>query len=212
MEVVNHPFIVKLHFAFQTTDSLCLVMDFINGGELFAHLSSQRVFSESRAKFYTAEIILALEYLHEIGVVYRDLKPENILLDSVGHVRLTDFGHSKDEFSREDRAFSMVGSPYYMAPEVILNKGHGKEVDWWSLGVLAYEMMTGLPPFFEENTRLAYQKLLTQPIPFPNTVRMTILRMSPAFMLSLRAIASRGGCAGLEYAPLSRDLLVAFSR
>lgn len=149
---------------------LVLILTCIDLRELFSHLSSERVFSESRAKFYTAEIILALEYLHEIGVVYRDLKPENILLDSNGHVRLTDFGHSKDEFSREDRAFSMVGSPYYMAPEVILNKGHGKEVDWWSLGVLAYEMMTGLPPFFEENTRAAYQKLLTQPIPFPNTM------------------------------------------
>ena len=111
LEVVNHPFIVKLHFAFQTDDKLCLVMDFINGGELFTYINREKRFSEARTRFYAAEIILALEYLHEMDIIYRDLKPENILLDSHGHIRLTDFGLSKD--SMEDgKTFSMVGSPY----------------------------------------------------------------------------------------------------
>uniref|UniRef100_A0A0C3UEU4 Protein kinase domain-containing protein n=1 Tax=Guillardia theta (strain CCMP2712) TaxID=905079 RepID=A0A0C3UEU4_GUITC len=170
LEVVNHPFIVKLHYAFQTADRLCLVMDFINGGELFSYIAREKVFSEPRARFYAAEIILALEYLHEMSIIYRDLKPENILLDDKGHIRLTDFGHSKDEHSRNDRAFSMVGSPYYMAPEILLNKGHGKEADWWSLGILVYEMLVGLPPFYQENTKKAYEALLTKPLEFPENI------------------------------------------
>ena len=166
LEVVNHPFIVKLHFAFQTDDKLCLVMDFINGGELFTYINREKRFSEARTRFYAAEIILALEYLHEMDIIYRDLKPENILLDSHGHIRLTDFGLSKD--SMEDgKTFSMVGSPYYMAPEIILKQGHWQAVDWWSLGILIYEMLFGLPPFYNRNTRLAYEKLLTRELEFP---------------------------------------------
>lgn len=170
LEVVNHPFIVKLHFAFQTSEKLCLVLDFINGGELFSYIAREKTFTEARARFYCAEIILALEYLHEMGIIYRDLKPENILLDAHGHVVLTDFGHSKDEHSRNDRRFSMVGSAYYMAPEILMAKGHGSEVDWWSLGILVYEMLVGLPPFYSENPQLAYEKLLTKPIEFPDHV------------------------------------------
>ncbi|KAJ1465127.1 kinase-like domain-containing protein, partial [Baffinella frigidus] len=113
-----------------------------------------------------------------MDIIYRDLKPENILLDSIGHIRLTDFGHSKDEHSRDDRAFSMVGSPYYMAPEILLNKGHGAEADWWSLGILAYEMLVGLPPFYQENTRKAYEELLTLPIVFPSDVNDQVFSRS----------------------------------
>mmetsp|Transcript_71396 Transcript_71396/g.190697 ORF Transcript_71396/g.190697 Transcript_71396/m.190697 type:complete len:175 (+) Transcript_71396:760-1284(+) len=142
-------------------------MDFINGGELFSYIAREKQFPEERARFYTAEIILALEYLHGMDIIYRDLKPENVLLDWAGHVRLTDFGHSKDEHSRNDRAFSVVGSAYYMAPEILLHHGHGKEADWWSLGILTYEMMVGLPPFYSDNTREAYERLLTAPVQFP---------------------------------------------
>eukprot|EP00960_Hanusia_phi_P003886 114537-Hanusia_phi.AAC.2 len=108
LEVVNHPFIVQLHYAFQTANRLCFVMDFVNGGELFSYIAREKHFPEPRARFYAAEIILALEYLHKMNIIYRDLKPENILLDDKGHIRLTDFGHSKDDQSNDDRAFSMV--------------------------------------------------------------------------------------------------------
>eukprot|EP00286_Rhodomonas_abbreviata_P026010 CAMPEP_0181291732 /NCGR_PEP_ID=MMETSP1101-20121128/2127_1 /TAXON_ID=46948 /ORGANISM="Rhodomonas abbreviata, Strain Caron Lab Isolate" /LENGTH=510 /DNA_ID=CAMNT_0023396149 /DNA_START=250 /DNA_END=1778 /DNA_ORIENTATION=+ len=169
LEVINHPFIVKLHFAFQTNDKLCLVMDFINGGELFTHIRRDRTFSEQRARFYAAQIILALEYLHEMDIIYRDLKPENILLDCHGHIRVTDFGLSKDATDSQ-KTYSMVGSPYYMAPEIILKQGHGQMVDWWSLGILIYEMLVGLPPFYNKNTRVAYEQLLTKEFEFPSSM------------------------------------------
>eukprot|EP00282_Hemiselmis_andersenii_P043019 CAMPEP_0172066180 /NCGR_PEP_ID=MMETSP1043-20130122/11025_1 /TAXON_ID=464988 /ORGANISM="Hemiselmis andersenii, Strain CCMP441" /LENGTH=490 /DNA_ID=CAMNT_0012726325 /DNA_START=273 /DNA_END=1742 /DNA_ORIENTATION=+ len=172
LEVINHPFIVKLHYAFQTNDKLCLVMDFINGGELFTYMSTERRFSEERSRFYASEIILALQYIHSMDIIYRDLKPENILIDRLGHIRLTDFGLSKDAINTQ-KTYSMVGSPYYMAPEIILKQGHGKAVDWWSLGILIYEMLTGTLPFYNENTRLAYKKLLTEELEFPPNVDLS---------------------------------------
>jgi len=180
LEVVDHPFIVRLFFAFQTPDELCFVTDFVHGGELYSHISKAKTFTEDRARFYAAEIILALEYLHELGIVYRDLKPENILLDSEGHVKLTDFGQSKTDMridpsndgsvSQPRRSFSFVGSPYYMAPEIFLKQGHGIEADWWSLGILIYEMLVGLPPFYSDCTTKAYRRLLTDPIEYPDHV------------------------------------------
>eukprot|EP00283_Hemiselmis_rufescens_P001972 CAMPEP_0173469804 /NCGR_PEP_ID=MMETSP1357-20121228/77552_1 /TAXON_ID=77926 /ORGANISM="Hemiselmis rufescens, Strain PCC563" /LENGTH=743 /DNA_ID=CAMNT_0014438057 /DNA_START=90 /DNA_END=2318 /DNA_ORIENTATION=+ len=176
LEVVDHPFIVRLFFAFQTPDKLCFVTDFVNGGELYSHISKAKTFTEDRARFYAGEIILALEYLHEMGIVYRDLKPENILLDREGHVKLTDFGQSKTDMRLDDnnegnashrRSFSFVGSPYYMAPEIFLKQGHGIEADWWSLGILIYEMICGLPPFYSDCTTKAYRRLLTDPIEYP---------------------------------------------
>lgn len=172
LEVINHPFVVKLHYAFQTEMKLCLVMDFINGGELFTHMSTERRFSESRARFYASEIILALEYMHCMDIIYRDLKPENIMIDYKGHIRLTDFGLSKDAISSQ-KTYSMVGSPYYMAPEIILQTGHGKGVDWWSLGILIYEMLCGSLPFYNENLRIAYQQLLTKELEFPPNVKLS---------------------------------------
>jgi serine/threonine protein kinase len=174
LEAVNHPFIVRLFFAFQTAEKLCFVLDFVNGGELYTHIAREKCFKEDRARFYAGEIILALEYLHEMGIVYRDLKPENILLDSEGHLKLTDFGQSKggiepsNEHGDNRRSFSLVGSPYYMAPEIFLKEGHGFEADWWSLGVLIYEMLVGLPPFYNENTSLAYRKLLVEEVHLPH--------------------------------------------
>eukprot|EP00285_Hemiselmis_virescens_P010980 CAMPEP_0173398108 /NCGR_PEP_ID=MMETSP1356-20130122/40501_1 /TAXON_ID=77927 ORGANISM="Hemiselmis virescens, Strain PCC157" /NCGR_SAMPLE_ID=MMETSP1356 /ASSEMBLY_ACC=CAM_ASM_000847 /LENGTH=637 /DNA_ID=CAMNT_0014357533 /DNA_START=15 /DNA_END=1928 /DNA_ORIENTATION=+ len=176
LEVVNHPFIVRLFFAFQTPEKLCFVTDFVNGGELYSHISKAKIFNEDRARFYAGEIILALEYLHEMGIVYRDLKPENILLDREGHVKLTDFGQSKTNMhvdannagpDTSRRSFSLVGSPYYMAPEIFLKQGHGVEADWWSLGILIYEMLCGLPPFYSESTSKAYRRLLTDDIVYP---------------------------------------------
>ena len=148
MQMVNHPFIVKLYFAFQNTEKLYFVCDFLNGGELFYHLCNQIRFSEDRARFYAAEIVLALEHLHENGIIYRDLKPENVLLDNYGHIKITDFGLSKLGLaSKESQTNTFCGTPEYLAPEIIKAAGHGISVDWWSLGILTYEMISGINPF-----------------------------------------------------------------
>ncbi|KAJ3127589.1 hypothetical protein HK098_006118 [Nowakowskiella sp. JEL0407] len=161
------PFLVGLKFSFQTPEKLYLVLDYMNGGELFYHLQKETAFSEERAKFYTAELTLALQHLHKYNIVYRDLKPENILLDSNGHIALTDFGLCKENLSFNDTTNTFCGTAEYLAPEVLTGKGYGKAVDWWSLGILFYEMTTGLPPFYSENTNLMYKKILHNPLIFP---------------------------------------------
>uniref|UniRef100_A0A670IFK3 Ribosomal protein S6 kinase n=1 Tax=Podarcis muralis TaxID=64176 RepID=A0A670IFK3_PODMU len=144
---VNHPFIVKLHYAFQTEGKLYLILDFLRGGDLFTRLSKEVMFTEEDVKFYLAELALALDHLHSLGIIYRDLKPENILLDEEGHIKLTDFGLSKESIDHEKKAYSFCGTVEYMAPEVVNRRGHTQSADWWSFGVLMFEMLTGTLPF-----------------------------------------------------------------
>jgi len=146
-------------------------MDFINGGEVFFHLSNDGCFSEERAKFYAAEIVLGLQYLHENGIIYRDLKPENLLLNHQGHVVITDFGLSKEGMvNPEDTTKTFCGTPEYLAPEIILGERYSKAVDWWSFGTLIFEMMSGLPPFYvDNNEELMFEKILRAPIEMPAT-------------------------------------------
>ncbi|XP_028288131.1 ribosomal protein S6 kinase alpha-3 isoform X2 [Parambassis ranga] len=144
---VNHPFIVKLHYAFQTEGKLYLILDFLRGGDLFTRLSKEVMFTEEDVKFYLAELALALDHLHGLGIIYRDLKPENILLDEEGHIKLTDFGLSKESIDHENKAYSFCGTVEYMAPEVVNRRGHTQSADWWSYGVLMFEMLTGTLPF-----------------------------------------------------------------
>lgn len=136
LEKIDSPFIVKLHYAFQTPAKLYFVMDFLNGGELFYHLRKDQKFSERRACFYTAQLVEALRCLHRNGIIYRDLKPENVLLDHEGYIKITDFGLSKQGLATNKpgaRTFSYCGTPEYLAPEIIQGVGHGKAADWWSL-------------------------------------------------------------------------------
>lgn len=133
LERLNHPFIVKLHYAFQTPERLYFVIDFLNGGELFFHLRKETKFDENRARFYAAEIVLALECLHSNGIVYRDLKPENVILDNEGHIKLTDFGLSKLAISGDKMTYTFCGTPEYLAPEIVKGIGHNQAVDWWSM-------------------------------------------------------------------------------
>jgi serine/threonine protein kinase len=165
---IHHPFIVGLNMAFQTENKLFLVLDYCSGGELFFHLGKVGRFPEARAKFYTAQIILALEYIHQKDIIYRDLKPENVLLDAFGNVKLTDFGLSKEGVSDHSTgATSFCGTPEYIAPEVLLRKGHGRAVDWWSLGALLYEMISGLPPFYSRNREAMFEKIMNALLTFP---------------------------------------------
>lgn len=144
MEIVNHPFIVSLKFAFQTEKKLYFAMDYYNGGELFFHLRKRGKFNEAQAKFYLAQIVLAIEFLHSKKIIYRDLKPENIVLDINGYIKLTDFGLAKDNIADDSGCTqTFCGTPEYLAPEIIRGDKYGKAVDVWCIGILMYEMLYG---------------------------------------------------------------------
>eukprot|EP01123_Difflugia_compressa_P012971 TRINITY_DN577_c0_g1_i1.p1 TRINITY_DN577_c0_g1~~TRINITY_DN577_c0_g1_i1.p1 ORF type:complete len:474 (-),score=112.71 TRINITY_DN577_c0_g1_i1:143-1564(-) len=164
---LDHPFLAKLHWSFQSEENLYFIMDFINGGELFHHLAIEKRFTEERAKFYAAEIVSGMEYLHNAGVIYRDLKPENLLLNHQGHIVMTDFGLSKEGLHTDDaRTATFCGTPEYLAPEIIKGDEYTKAIDWWSVGTLIYEMLTGLPPFYTEDEENMYHKIMTAEIDF----------------------------------------------
>lgn len=168
LKYVRHPFIVGCSMAFQTHDKLFFVLDYCAGGELFFHLGKVGRFDEQRSKFYAAQITLALAYVHSMGIIYRDLKPENVLIDDMGNIRLTDFGLSKEGVSHHSHgATSFCGTPEYIAPEVLLRQGHGRAVDWWSLGALLFEMLTGLPPFYSRNREVMFEKIMKAQLTFP---------------------------------------------
>ncbi|XP_062589666.1 serine/threonine-protein kinase Sgk1-like isoform X2 [Saccostrea cucullata] len=161
---VKHPFLVGLHYSFQTVDKLYFVLDYVNGGELFFHLQRERYFPEQRAKFYAAEMASAIGYLHSLNIIYRDLKPENILLDSKGHITLTDFGLCKEGIEGMGTTNTFCGTPEYLAPEVLRKQPYDKTVDWWCLGAVMYEMMYGLPPFYSRDTAEMYDNILYKPL------------------------------------------------
>jgi serum/glucocorticoid-regulated kinase 3 len=169
---IHHPFLVGLHYSFQTSARLYLVLDYINGGELFFHLQRERVFSEDKGRFYAAEIASALGYLHSHNIMYRDLKPENILIDSQGHVALTDFGLCKENVENRPATATFCGTPEYLAPEVIEKKPYDKGVDWWCLGAVLYEILFGLPPFYSRNVSEMYDNICTKPLVFKNQGQM----------------------------------------
>ena len=174
LSVLNHPFIMRLYYAFQTAEKLYLVLDYCPGGELFFHLSRYRRFQEPVARFYAAELLLAIGHLHKHGIIYRDLKPENVLLDAYGHVKLGDFGLAKDGIRHPTQgAKSTCGTPEYMAPEVLNQTGHGFCVDYWGLGMILYEMMTGLPPWYTTDRSKLFRRLRSAPLIFPNEVQFS---------------------------------------
>lgn len=163
---VNHPFIIGMELVFQRAYRIYFVTQFVQGGELFKHLQEERRFSEQKTKFYAAQIALALGYLHESNIIYRDLKPENILLGEDGYIRLADFGLAKI-IEQDVEPNSFCGTPEYLAPEMIQGSGHDKTLDWWALGILIYEMIIGIPPFYNPNRNHMYHLIQKAPIRWP---------------------------------------------
>ncbi|XP_062400208.1 RAC-gamma serine/threonine-protein kinase isoform X1 [Sardina pilchardus] len=166
----RHPFLTSLKWSFQTKDRLCFVMEYVNGGELFFHLSRERVFSEDRTRFYGAEIVSALDYLHSAKIVYRDLKLENLMLDKDGHIKITDFGLCKEGITDTATMKTFCGTPEYLAPEVLEDNDYGRAVDWWGLGVVMYEMMCGRLPFYNQDHEKLFELILMEEIKFPRTL------------------------------------------
>lgn len=213
LQNIHCPFLVHLVFAFQTTDKLYMVLDYMAGGELFFWLKKDRKFSENRARLYTAEITLAIDALHSADIVYRDLKPENILLDEAGHLRLTDFGLAKGGITgagAEGGTKTFCGTPEYLAPEILENKGHGKGVDWWALGTLLFEMLTGLPPFYDSNVQRMYHKILHEPLRFPKSEGRQVSDEAKDILRGLleRKVSDRTGSNGAQDLKRSRFLSV----
>jgi len=149
----------------QNSLRLYMLFEYVAGGELFSHLRTVGTLRESAARFFAGEIVLALEYLHGLGIIYRDLKPENLLLTSAGHIKITDFGFAK--LVNSERTFSLCGTPDYLAPEIIQSSGHGKAVDWWALGILIYEMLAGFPPFSADTQQGIYARIIAGDITWP---------------------------------------------
>ena len=167
LEEVRHPFIVRLFYAFQTDEKLYLILDYAPGGELFTYLDRQKMFLEDTAKVYMCELVLALEHLHSLGIIYRDMKPENVLLDAQGHIKLTDFGLSKVGVGDEGRTQTVCGTVEYMAPEVLAHQSYDYSVDWWSLGAMSFDMLTGRPPFTSNNRKKTIDMIMNKKLVLP---------------------------------------------
>jgi protein kinase X len=164
LEQIKHPFCVSLFWTHHSEQYLYMLLEYVPGGELFTLLKQFKRFDTKMAVFYAAEIVLALDYLHSLSIVYRDLKPENILLDLEGHLKLTDFGFAKRVITK---TYTVCGTPEYLAPEIIQSKGHTTTADWWAFGILIYEMLSGSPPFYDDQQHKVYDKILQAKIEWP---------------------------------------------
>lgn len=222
---VSHNFIVKFHCSFQTREKLFIIMDFLAGGELFLKIGKEGIFLEKTASFYLAEIILALDHLHNLGILHRDLKPENILLGKDGHICLTDFGLAKDFGSRntspdsEDDVFAMTicGTQEYMAPEMIAKRGYGRAADYWSLGCIAYEMLSGFPPFdSRKGSKELFRKIMSERVKMPQGCSAAACKLLKGLLnrnVQARLGTARstmfevGGVAGLKQQEIFRNIV-----
>lgn len=170
LSYIKHPFIVGLKYAFQTQNKLFLILDYCPGGDLGSHIAREKRFSETRARIYLCEILVALEELHRRDIIFRDLKPDNVVVDAEGHAMLTDFGLSKEGVLDNHSAKSFCGSVAYLAPEMLKRQGHGKAVDWYLLGVLLYEMLVGIPPYFSHNKDQLFHNIQHSTLKIPTSL------------------------------------------
>uniref|UniRef100_A0A8C2F212 protein kinase C n=2 Tax=Cyprinus carpio TaxID=7962 RepID=A0A8C2F212_CYPCA len=185
----TNPFLVGLHSCFQTESRLFLVIDYVNGGDLMFHMQKQRKLPEEHARFYAAEICIALNFLHEKGIIYRDLKLDNVLLDQDGHIKITDYGMCKEGIRPGDTTSTFCGTPNYIAPEILRGEDYGFSVDWWALGVLMFEMMAGRSPFDiitdnpDMNTEeYLFQVILEKPIRIPRSLSVKAASVLKGFL------------------------------
>jgi len=190
---VDFPNIIYMIAHFKDNSNLYLVLQFVNGGEMFSYLRRVARLSEEESRFHAAQVVLALEYLQKMDVAFRDLKPENMLICSNGFIKLTDFGFAKRV---RGRMWTLCGTPEYIAPEILLSKGYNKSIDWWALGVLIYEMTAGHPPFFSESTIKTYEKIVIGDVKFPAHFTSELKDLVRSFLqvnLSKRLGNLRGG-------------------
>nr|CDS33323.1 protein kinase c iota type [Hymenolepis microstoma] len=187
----NHPFLVGLHSCFQTPSRLFFVIEFINGGDLMYHMQRQCRLPEDHAKFYAAEICIAMNFLHERQIVYRDLKLDNVLMDLEGHIKLTDYGMCKEGISETNLTSTFCGTPNYIAPEILRGESYSFSVDWWALGVLIFEMVSGRSPWEgigssnnpDQNTEdYLFQVILTKPIRYPRSISVKASNILQRFL------------------------------
>ncbi|KAH7348745.1 kinase-like domain-containing protein [Rhexocercosporidium sp. MPI-PUGE-AT-0058] len=199
LQEVKHPFLITLWGTFQDSKNLYMVMDFVEGGELFSLLRKSQRFPNPVAKFYAAEVTLALEYLHGKDIIYRDLKPENLLLDRHGHLKITDFGFAKKV---PDITWTLCGTPDYLAPEVVSSKGYNKSVDWWSLGILIFEMLCGFTPFWDGGSPMKiYENILKGRVKYPPYIHpdaQDLLQRLITSDLTKRLGNTHGGAEGVK--------------
>lgn len=170
LKQADHPFVIKMHYSFQTPDNLYMILDYCPGCDLAYHLNKKQIFEEEEAKFFIAEIILAIEYIHSLDVIYRDLKPENILIDEKGHCRLADFGLAKENIGEKDFAKSFCGSPAYLPPEMLYSKGVSKSADIYQIGAVLYEFLVGFPPYYTENIKELYNSIRSARLQVPKYI------------------------------------------
>jgi len=189
LDQCKHPFIVHLACTFQDKRQLYMVLEYVIGGEFFTHLRNAGRLDTISAKFYSAQVALIFEYLHAHDFIYRDLKPENLLLDKDGYIKITDFGFAKRVVFK---TYTLCGTPEYIAPEVLLNKGHGKGVDWWTLGILMYEMMVGQPPFVDDDPMGIYQQILNGKLNFPRFIERSAKSLIKKMLVA--DLTKRYGC------------------
>eukprot|EP00492_Amphilonche_elongata_P000386 TRINITY_DN1207_c0_g1_i1.p1 TRINITY_DN1207_c0_g1~~TRINITY_DN1207_c0_g1_i1.p1 ORF type:complete len:251 (+),score=19.43 TRINITY_DN1207_c0_g1_i1:532-1284(+) len=214
MELLHNPFLVNLQATFKDKYRVYFLLDVCLGGELFTLLRKRRYFDEPASRFYAACVVEAFDYMHTQGIIYRDLKPENLVLDDKGYLKVTDFGFAKEV---QDRTFTLCGTPDYLAPEIVTGQGHGRGVDWWTLGILIYEMLASFPPFFDDEPIETYKKIIKCRIKFPRYFSQEskelikgLLRSKPVKRLGVL----RGGARNIRkhswYADFSWEQLNAF--
>jgi len=203
LESLRHPFLVGLKSAFQDQFFLYLVLEYVQGGDLYSLLAKNGSIEAHDAKLYASEVVCALSYLHSKNIAYRDLKPENLLLTSTGHIKLTDFGLAKEV---RERTYTLCGTPQYLSPEMITREGHDERCDWWAVGVLMYEMLVGSPPFEADSPYSLYERILTEeaqyPIGLPREVRAliaTLLIKDQSKRASERQIKGSAYFAGVSW-------------
>jgi len=167
MMQLNHPFLIRLYQTYKDRDKLYFLLEPMLGGELFTFLRNQTLFDENTSRFYAACVVSAFEYMHDLDIIYRDLKPENLLFDELGYVKIADFGFAK-KVSDSGRTWTLCGTPDYLAPEIVAGKGHDKGVDWWTLGILIYEMLASYPPFYDEEPMKTYAKIINGEVLYPS--------------------------------------------